>query len=95
MPPPAPAPQTGNPIGWVAGRFIQCGYAECVTSVPAAGVNVRTGPGGQITGALVNGVRVIVVGQAGYWLAIQAQCPIVRTGVWSDTANVPLLMCAQ
>ena len=94
----APIPANPNPIGFVVWRFVQCDtYGQnCFISVPADAANVRVSPGGEITGALINGVPVTVLGRAGYWLAIQVTCQLTRTGLFSDTAGgVPLLGCQQ
>ena len=90
---PVPVPPPPPPsLGWIAGRFIQCN-GQCYVNVPASGANVRQGPGGQVFAALVNGVPVTVLQVTGYWAEVAPNCALGQTGVWSDTAGVPLLAC--
>ncbi len=83
------------PLGWVSARFVDCYGGGCYISVrpPVGGVNVRHTPGGMVFLSLTNGVPVIILNQVGNWFLIAVACNLGPTGLWSDTAGVPLDTC--
>jgi hypothetical protein len=81
------------PLGWVYGRYIDCGPHGCVVSVRADGTNVRNFPNGPVFLSLTNGVPVVIVQWRGPWVLVTVECNLVPTGLWSDTAGVPLDTC--
>ena len=44
-------------------------------------------------GSLVNGTPLVVVQRTERWFYVAAVCNLGPTGVWSDTAHVPLSRC--
>ena len=86
--------EIGYRLGWIYAQYLSCDPSDpggyCSTSVDADGVNVWQFPNGPITSALVNGVPVVIVEQQGSWVRVNALCQLYNTGVWSDTAGVPL-----
>ena len=88
-PPPPPIP----PLGWVYSRYVDCGPYGCVVGVWADGVNVRTYPNGHVFLSLTNGVPLVVLQWRGPWALIAVPCNLGPTGLWSDTAGVPLNTC--
>ncbi|SRR6266566_741329 len=95
--PPPPPPPPPSPLGWVYGRYVACERdgARCLTSVDADGVNVRRSPNGPVFLSLTNNIPLFVLQQNGAWVLIAVPCELVPTGVWSDTARVPLHTCAS
>jgi hypothetical protein len=81
------------PLGWVYGRYVDCGPHGCVVSVMADGANVRYDPNGPVFLSLTNGVPVVIVQWRGPWVLVTLECNLVPTGLWSDTAGVPLDTC--
>jgi hypothetical protein len=80
-------------LGWVYGRYVRCDYSGCSVSVRADGANVRSFPNGQVFLSLTNGVPLIVLQRSGQWALVAVTCNLVPTGLWSDTAGVPLDTC--
>ena len=90
--PAAPPP----PIGWVYRYYAPCADPDCSTlrvAVGADGLNVRTAPGGWVTGALANGVPLVPLQKQGDWVLVAPACPLAPTFTWSWTAGVPLSVC--
>jgi hypothetical protein len=86
--------QPQQPMGWIYGRYLVCVDDQCAISVQADGVNVRHRPNGHTFAALVNGTPIFPLSDTwGRWVLIAPGCPLRPTGVWSDTAGVPLLTC--
>jgi hypothetical protein len=86
------------PLGWVNTAYVTCADYGCnslFVHVPAAGVNVRTfpDPDGPVIGSLVNGTPLVVLQRTERWFYVAAGCNLGPTGVWSDTAHVPLSRC--
>lgn len=87
--------QPQQPMGWIYGRYLLCMNDICVISVQADGVNVRDRPNGHAFASLVNGTPMIPLEGYGHgqWILVAPGCSLRPTGVWSDTAGVPLLTC--
>jgi hypothetical protein len=84
------------PLGWVYSGYVTCADYDCNSlsvQVGADGVNVRTFPDGPVIGSLVNGTPLVVLQRTGRWFYVAAGCNLGPTGVWSDTAHVPLSRC--
>jgi hypothetical protein len=89
-------PRNGMPLGWVYAGYVSCADHVCNSvsvQVRADGVNVRTFPDGPVIGSLVNGTPLVVLQRTGRWFYVAAGCNLGPTGVWSDTAHVPLSRC--
>jgi len=84
-------------LGWVWTRYTSCpNPRSCSTvfvHVDANGLNVREYPEGRVVGSLVNGTPLTVLRREGHWTLVARQCDLVPTGLWSDTAGVPLSRC--
>jgi hypothetical protein len=88
--------RNGMPLGWVYAGYVTCADYECNSlsvEVRADGVNVRTFPDGPVIGSLVNGTPLVVLQRTERWFYVAAGCNLGPTGVWSDTARVPLSRC--
>jgi hypothetical protein len=88
----------GIPLGWVSATYVTCADYDCSSlsvQVRADGVNVRTfpDPDGPVIGSLVNGTPLVVLQRTERWFYVAAGCNLGPTGVWSDTAHVPLSRC--
>jgi hypothetical protein len=86
----------GMPLGWVYAGYVTCADYGCNSlsvQVRADGVNVRTFPDGPVIGSLVNGTPLVVLQRTERWFYVAAVCNLGPTGVWSDTAHVPLSRC--
>jgi len=96
VPLPVEPPPPPTPLGWVYGRYVACepDGSRCLTNVDADGVNVRRSPNGPVFLSLTNNVPLFVLQQNGAWILVAVPCNLVPTGVWSDTARVPLHTCA-
>jgi hypothetical protein len=84
------------PLGWVYAGYVTCADYDCNSlsvQVGADGVNVRTFPDGPVIGSLVNGTPLVVLQRTERWFYVAAGCSLGPTGVWSDTAHVPLSRC--
>ncbi len=85
-------------LGWVWTRYTVCpnpAYCQTVyiSVVDATGLNVREIPNGRVVGSLVNGTPLTVLQREGHWTLVARQCDLVPTGLWSDTAGVPVSRC--
>jgi hypothetical protein len=83
-------------LGWVYSGYVTCADYDCNSlsvQVGADGVNVRTFPDGPVIGSLVNGTPLVVLQRTERWFYVAAGCNLGPTGVWSDTAHVPLSRC--
>jgi hypothetical protein len=88
--------RNGMPLGWVYAGYVTCADYECNSlsvHLRADGVNVRTFPDGPVIGSLVNGTPLVVLQRTKRWFYVAAGCNLGPTGVWSDTAHVPLSRC--
>ena len=85
-----------KPLGWVYAGYVICADYDCNSlsvQVRADGVNVRTFPDGPVIGSLVNGTPLVVLQRTERWFYVAAGCNLGPTGVWSDTAQVPVSRC--
>lgn len=91
--PPPPPP----PLGWVYTNYTTCPQPiSCpvvFVSVGADGLNVRTTPNGYPVVSLVNGTPLVVLDRQGSWTLVAPACELIPTGLWSWTADVPLIRC--
>ena len=97
-------PNQQRSLGWVAANYVRCipGDPYCYVQMPpyVAGINVRQWPNGPIELSLVDGTPLIVfttngdgLNASAYYVGVAENCPLIPTGLWSDTAGVPLLGC--
>lgn len=81
--------------GWVFAPYTTCvpPHPECSVHVLADGLNVRHEPDGMPIASLVNDTPLHVYGSQGEWLFAGIDCVLIPTGLWSDTAGIPLYAC--
>jgi hypothetical protein len=88
QPPPQPVLET-----WWIYNWVHCNpYNDCIVTITVDGLNVRDS-NNNVQFAVVNGTPVHIVDRNGRWLQVTFSCPLAQTGLWSDTAGVPIMAC--
>jgi hypothetical protein len=91
--PPTPSPPPPVETWWI-GNWVRCfnDFGDCVVNITVDGLNVRD-DNNNVQFAVVNETPVHIVNRNGRQLLVTFSCPLVQTGLWSDTTGVPIMAC--
>jgi hypothetical protein len=97
VPVPVPVQPPSPPLDtWWITNWVRCfnDFGDCLVNITVDGLNVRD-DNNTVRFAVVNETPVHIVNRDGRLLQVTFSCQLVQTGLWSDTAGVPIMACQQ